>query len=194
MASIYRLLSVSFSVSSVWLSTVFLVYPVISPSFTVFPSFLVCLWLSAPHLPLSTSVRYNKDSTVRRLAGREPAEGWRRFLSLWSRASCQNRACKACAASRSHPSFLVVLCSPAPELCMSPNAKTTHITTERWEGRYLPENHRRTTGFWSVRKRRLVYFSREKLYCEHGKTVRRYKSHIIPILDIKLRLCSYKSN
>lgn len=47
---------------------------------------------SSPRLPLTVCasppcVRYNKGSSVLRLAGGERAEGWRHFLSLWSHAS-----------------------------------------------------------------------------------------------------------
>lgn len=82
-------------------------YPVrTSFSLTAFPlSSFISLAVCLPHLPLSLSLRYNKGSAVWRLAGREPAEGWRRFQS---RASWQNRACKICAASRSHPSSFFV--------------------------------------------------------------------------------------
>lgn len=64
-------------------------------------------------------------------------EGWRCFLSLWSHASWQNRACKVCAASESHPSsFFVHLHLNSAGLWM-PKQLTSQKSSER--GCYLLE-------------------------------------------------------
>lgn len=67
-------------------------------------------------------------------------EGWRCFLSLWSHASWQNRACKVCAASESHPSsFFVHLHLNSAGLWM-PKQLTSQRSSER--GCYLLEKQR----------------------------------------------------
>lgn len=113
-------------------------------------------------------------------------EGWRRFLSLWSHASWQNRACKVCATSKSHPfSFFVHLHLNSAGLWL-PKQFTSQKSTER--SCYLLDN-----------QRLLIYATVAFSFVLIGgvnvsKAVSGYKSHIMSITDIQLWVCSYKSN
>lgn len=91
----------------------------ISPLFSRLPV-TVCVSPSAVSLP---TVQQRKRS----VAGREPAKGWRCFLSLQSRTNWQNGVCKICAGSRSHPSsFFVHLHLNSSRLWMPKQLRSQH--------------------------------------------------------------------
>lgn len=113
------------------------------PFITVVPSTLSSHFLDSS-LTVSTSpsavslrMVQQRQHSVASGWSRACREGWRCFLSLWSHASWQNRACKVCAASESHPSsFFVHLHLNSAGLWM-PKQLTSQKSSER--GCYLLE-------------------------------------------------------
>lgn len=102
---------------------------------------LLCLF--APHLPLPPYIRYNKGSAVMPSGwSRAPPPPRESETLPVSQESCYLTEQSVLSVRSQQKPSLIVLCSPAPELRTSPNAKTAHITAERREGRYPPENRR----------------------------------------------------
>lgn len=140
---LYSLLTPHFFVSASY--TIF--YPSLTshclPFITVVPSTLSSHFLDSS-LTVSTSpsavslrMVQQRQHSVASGWSRACREGWRCFLSLWSHASWQNRACKVCAASESHPSlFFVHLHLNSAGLWM-PKQLTSQKSSER--GCYLLE-------------------------------------------------------
>lgn len=110
-------------------------YPTISFSLTIFPSFHYSFFFGLFAPPYNTVQQ--RQRSVPSGWSRAPPESRRRNLSLRSHASWQNRACRAHAASRSHPSsFSVHLHLNSARLRM-PKQLTSQQSAERGDTRRL---------------------------------------------------------